>query len=216
MLMRRYDIVAAPMAPVAEALGRRFDRAVHVCGNAPGVDLSAVVAVPVAQLEGRRFVLLVGTVEPRKNYDALLAMLALNDVDAPVFVVAGRAGWGDIVQRMSRASDDPRLVWLDNASDGVLAWLYRHCAAFVSLSLAEGFNMPLAEAAGAGCPIVCTDNAVHRDVAPASATFVLGSDPHETLAAIVRASALPRGDGGEFRARYSWSRVADAVLRLVH
>jgi glycosyltransferase involved in cell wall biosynthesis len=86
----------------------------------------------------------------------------------------------------------------------------------VSLSLAEGFNMPLAEAAGAGCPIVCTDNAVHRDVAPASAAFVSASDPDETLAAIMRASALPRRDGSEFRARYSWSSVADAVLRLVH
>lgn len=214
VMMRRYAVVATPAASTAETLAARFHRPVATVGNAPGIATGETTPKPVQALQGRPFVLLVGTVEPRKNYDALLALVASKVAGDLAFVVVGRPGWGDTVDRLKSAARD-RLVWLTDADDAQLAWLYANCAAFLSLSHAEGFNMPLVEAGIAGCPVVCSDLPIHRAVAPDGATFVdAGASLAEVAAMVRRAAAQPRVDRAAYRARFSWDEVARNVAAL--
>jgi glycosyltransferase involved in cell wall biosynthesis len=212
-MMRRYAAVATPAASTAEALAARFRRPVATVGNGPGVRIGGM-AKPVVSLEGRRFVLLVGTIEPRKNYDALLALAASRAAADLTFVVAGRPGWGDVVGRLRSASNDA-LIWIENAADAEMAWLYANCSAFLSLSHAEGFNMPLVEAGIAGCQIVCSDLPIHRSVAPEDSVFIdAGASLAEVAAMIRQAAARPRVDRPAYRARFSWDEVARNVSAL--
>lgn len=122
-------------------------------------------------LRGRRAVLAVGTVEPRKGHDKLLAAFDHLWQDEPgsdlSLVIVGRAGWKtDRLQEKIRTHQElgKRLVWVEQASDDVLAELYRECTGLVSASLAEGFGLPLIEALRHGLPVLARNIPVFREV----------------------------------------------------
>lgn len=210
-----YAEVLAPTALMAESLTTILRRPVGVIGNAPGIDL-ALAPAPTREAPG---VIAVGTVEPRKNYDAVLALAdSLANGTAPWTVrVVGRRGWGDIAagwesQVAARAG---RLEWHGHASDAALLALYQSSTCFISMSLAEGFNMPLVEAGSLGLPVVCSDIAVHRQVAPPWARFVpLSILPADLARAVEDAAALtPAPEAVQaYRRTFSWDCIAQALL----
>ena len=111
---------------------------------------------PEAIKSGEKFVLALGTFEVRKNYVLLYQALKLAQIeqrDLPKIVIAGRRGWlsSDIIYTMSH---DPytreRLVWLDDAPDDEVAWLFNNCMFTVFPSIAEGWGLPVAESLGNG------------------------------------------------------------------
>ncbi|WP_457797048.1 glycosyltransferase family 4 protein [Methylocystis sp. S23] len=132
---------------------------------------------------GKPYFLGVGTVEPRKGYPvALDALEKLWDagVDA-TYVVVGGKGWGmrQFERRLKHHPEfNKRLFWFDHASDADLALLYRNARALVLASVAEGFGLPIVEAAHYGVPVIATDIAVFREVAGDSARYfqLLDSD----------------------------------------
>lgn len=120
--------------------------------------------------------LVVGTVEPRKGHAELLdAVERLWGERRHVrLTVVGRAGWmvDDLVARMTALeAAQPGFRWLQGASDLELDRLYRRCTAAVVPSLAEGFGLPLVEAAVRGCPVVVRDAPVLRELAGPQATY---------------------------------------------
>lgn len=229
LMARRYDLLFGTTAPVAEDLGPLFNRTdIGVSGNAPGLDLAALAALrgdaqetadacgaPVAGL-APGFTLAVGTIEPRKDYPRLIRLARAAPEGAPPLVIVGRRGWGPVVDELeaARRETPTRLIWLDELTqDDQLAWLYRHAGCFVSLSLAEGFNMPLVEAGVAGRPILCSDLPIHRAVAPAWARFVDHTLAPETLWATVAESEPPPQDAvAAYGERFSWDGVARTML----
>lgn len=166
-------------------------------------------------------VIAVGTIEPRKNYDALIAALPHLPPHWSAAVV-GRKGWGPVAAAWDAhlaRSGAPRLQWHGHASDEELLRLYRQSACFVSMSFAEGFNMPLVEAGSLGLPVVVSDIEIHREVAPPWARFLPLTAPPELLAqALVEAAArLPvPGDVAAYRSKFSWDTIArDLRTRLL-
>jgi glycosyltransferase involved in cell wall biosynthesis len=125
------------------------------------VDDLAVPEVP-PELRGTRYLLTVGTIEPRKNHAVLFEAYDDLHLDHPEvhLVVVGREGWksGDVVARLRRhmVSDD-HVHWFDAATDGELVALYRSAFAVVTPSLAEGFGLPVVEALGHGCVVLSSD-----------------------------------------------------------
>lgn len=126
--------------------------------------------------QGRPYFLSVGTIEPRKGHDlALDAMEKLwaQGCDAAYVIVGGR-GWGmrHFERRLARHPEfGRRLFWLADASDADLAMLYRHARATVLASVAEGFGLPIVEAARSGTPVIATDIPVFRETAGDSAIY---------------------------------------------
>lgn len=211
MMLQRYTSVQAPteIARQSLALALGID-GITVCGNAPGLDCTAPQVTAVAGIPQGRFTLAVGTIEPRKNFERLIALASSNDGLDPM-VIAGRPGWGTSKERLAEACKalGNRLIWLTDTNDAQLRWLYRNSRIFLSLSHAEGFNMPLVEAGILGCRIVCSDIPIHRSVAPPWARFVSHDSDDTALSAAMAVSSLPTPEAIDaYRRLYSWSVVS--------
>lgn len=125
--------------------------------------------------------LIVGTIEPKKGHiPAIKAFEALwnRGLSRPL-VLIGRTGWMEAeVVRTIRSSlwFEEKLFWFDHLSDADLYWAYRHSRALIFASYAEGFGIPLIEAAQAGLPALCFDTEVAREVASDSALFYANAE----------------------------------------
>jgi glycosyltransferase involved in cell wall biosynthesis len=129
-----------------------------------------------------KYLLMVSTIEPRKNHTRLIAAWAAlrAKVDPTIkLVIVGGLGWDvePIMQEMRTWIDRGELFVLNNVPAADLRVLYRHAAATVCPSLAEGFDFSGVEAMCSGGIAVASDIAVHREVyADAAAYF----DPYST------------------------------------
>jgi glycosyltransferase involved in cell wall biosynthesis len=216
LMARRYDRFLGTTQPVADDLRALFARPdMDWCGNAPGVDVNGPQRRPDGAPDA--FILVVGTVEPRKGYDRLIDLVEKGDDDAPPIVLVGRPGWGEIVGRIDELAlrRPSRFVWLRDLQDEGLRWLVRNARCFLSLSLAEGFNMPLVESAISGRAILCSDIPVHRSVAPPWAAFIGPDMGAEAIWAALREAAPPEGAEIEgYGRRYSWEGVAARLINI--
>ena len=135
---------------------------------------------------GIDFVLAVGTLEIRKNYELLVQIVKLSqeeNIQIPVMVFAGRPGWGthDLMQRI-RNDESVRghLIWLENVSDRQLNWLYSNCSALLSPTFAEGFGLPVAECQAFKKKLILSDIPIYRELF-SSALFASPFDPRQWL-----------------------------------
>ena len=153
--------------------------------------------------------LTVGTLEPRKNVDFALDLFDALDQRGREFQwhMVGAPGWlAD--QTAARITAHPRfgrsLFWWTDLTDAELAWCYRHAAALVAVSKAEGFGLPLVEARLHGTPVLASDIPVFREVMGGEARYLpLSSAP---LATAILEDFLAKADTS--RATQAPSQVA--------
>jgi len=176
-----------------------------------------------------RFLLYVGTIEPRKNLDVLLGALShLKEQgrETPL-VVAGKLGWlydGFLAKIRSLGLES--LVLLPGfVPDDDLPALYTAAEAFVYPSIYEGFGIPVLEAMGCGTPVLCSDVSSLQEVAGDGGILLPPGDPAAWAEAIARVTEGPalRGELRErgFRqaARFRWEETAKRtweVYRATH
>jgi len=142
-----------------------------------------------------RYVLAVGTLEPRKNLERIAAA-----VDGELRVV-GTKGWGGV-------HPPANVTWLGDVDDEELARLYRGARCLVYASLYEGFGLPVAEALACGCPIVTSAGSAMAEIAGDDATYVDPADA-ESIRAGIAAAFSPAS-----RRISSWSDVARATREV--
>lgn len=107
----------------------------------------------------RPYLLMVSTVEPRKNVPFLVEVFdRLGDFDGDL-VIAGMKGWQvePILESMRTAARADRIRHLDYVKEEHLAGLYAGAELFVFPSLYEGFGFPPLEAMTAGTPVLSSD-----------------------------------------------------------
>jgi len=128
-----------------------------------GADFPVVEPLPVHLPDDiARYLLVVGTVEPRKNQQLVLDafdVLSRRHPDLGV-VFVGKQGWlvDDLVDRMrSHPEFGHRLQWLEGIDDAQLAWLYQHAFLAVAPSKYEGLGVPVMEALHHGCATLSSD-----------------------------------------------------------
>jgi glycosyltransferase involved in cell wall biosynthesis len=152
------------------------------------------------QLKGKRFVLYVSTIEPRKNhrllYQAWEECIRANRVDSnrDRLVFVGRRGWavGDLLHEIeTNPLTRDTIVLLHGVPDAQLGWLYRNCEFVLFPSLVEGFGLPVVEALAHGKLCLTTDGGVLSEV---GGELVIRLNPRDTLgwaATIARLMADP-------------------------
>jgi glycosyltransferase involved in cell wall biosynthesis len=129
-----------------------------------------------------KYLLMVSTIEPRKNHTRLIAAWEAirADVDPSIkLVVVGGLGWDvkPIMREMRTWLDQGAMFVLNNVPAADLRVLYRHAEATVCPSLAEGFDFSGVEAMCSGGIAVASDIAVHREVYANAAEYF---DPYST------------------------------------
>jgi glycosyltransferase involved in cell wall biosynthesis len=184
------DAVVVPTHAVAGALNEihRFDDRLRVIGGAPSGRLRTPVDADLrAERLGlpERYVLAVGTLEPRKGLRYLIEALAHPDAPSDIpLVISGPDGWGDVdvygtAERAGLSRD--RVKVLGRIDDADLAVAYERATVFVFPSLAEGFGLPVIEAMSFGTPVVHSDDAAVREVA-SDAGVTVARDPRDSYA----------------------------------
>jgi glycosyltransferase involved in cell wall biosynthesis len=110
-----------------------------------------------------KFILSVGTIEPRKNFEAIVK--AYSQLDYSIrekykLVVAGHIGWGGLnpLSMFQKYHVMDTAQFIENATDEQIAGLYKKAALFIYPSLYEGFGLPVLEAMMYGVPTICSAN----------------------------------------------------------
>ncbi len=113
-------------------------------------------------LQHGRYLLFVGTLEPRKGVGLLLD--AWKSLPTPIrsefpLVLAGSSGWKNqpIMRTIAELEATAGLRWLQYVPASDLPDIYAGAAVFAYPSLYEGFGLPVLEAMASGVPVVCTE-----------------------------------------------------------
>jgi glycosyltransferase involved in cell wall biosynthesis len=141
---------------------------------------------------GRRYLLHLGTIEPRKGIADLVAaweQLQAELPDPPDLVIAGGQGWqtGPILDRIHSSALAARIHLPGYVSREDARALLRHAEVFALASEVEGFGLPLAEAISCGTPSVATAIPALREAGGDAALFCPPNDPRALAAALTEA-----------------------------
>ncbi|MBU2719441.1 glycosyltransferase family 4 protein [Acidithiobacillus ferridurans] len=158
-----------------------FHLGANLEASCPTQGIDSQSATMLHKISDQPTLLMVGTIEPRKGYSQALTALewfwakgiSIN------LVIVGREGWRSraLIRRLRRhPQKDRQLFWLERASDTLLLQLYRQCTALLAASYAEGFGLPLIEAAHYGLPIIARDIPIFREVARENAYYFPNGD----------------------------------------
>lgn len=171
-----------------------------------GVPLERIVVVPpardprfAAELSGaalttartryrlpERFLVSVGTLEPRKNHRLALEAMALLDPALPPLALVGRDGGSEAALRrdIARLGLGDRVLLRSGVTAEDLPAVVRGASLALYLSLAEGFGLPIVEAMSAGLPVIAASGPHLRDAGGEAAVYVNPHDPRALASAI--------------------------------
>ncbi len=213
-LVRLYGLDPAKITVVDEAAAPHF---------APATP-AQVAAVRARYHLPERYVLHVGTIEPRKNLSRLLeAVHRLRQAGEDVrLVVAGSRGWlyEGFFQRLEELALSDAVQLAGYVPDADLPAFYSGATLAAVPSLYEGFGLPVLEAMACGTPVVCSaasslpevggDAARYFDPGdtPAMADALLGVWRDEELQGAMRGQGLARA------AQFSWQRAAAETMKI--
>lgn len=171
------------------------------------------IAGPAVWSEGEPLrILAIGTIEPRKDYPASIALVAaLNAGGIPAELhLVGRTGWG----RHDFLDAAPPFLRLHGyVGDEALRRLAESCHLLLSTSKAEGLGLPLLEVQHGGLPVVAPEGEVFSEVLGASGIHIRPERPEQAAAALAAALRDGRLAEAAGRARENvarWNRLSEA------
>jgi len=167
-----------------------------------------------------RFILFVGTIEPRKNLATLLEAWAMLS-DRPDLVIVGAWGWlyEPIKERIGRLG--PRVHHIQGLDPAELPAVYNLARVLAHPAWYEGFGFPPLEAMACGTPVVVSDRASLPELVGDAALIAPADDPEawrKALEKVVGDSDLAadlKRRGILRAAQFSWSRSADLTWRAI-
>jgi glycosyltransferase involved in cell wall biosynthesis len=173
-----------------------------------------------------RFVLCVGTLQPRKNPGVLLrafASLRRSGAAAGVgLVFAGRKGWmaGPFLRALKKEGPALDARWIEELPDRDLPALLAAAEVFASPSSYEGFGLSTAEAMAVGPPVVAGDSSAVPEVVGDAGLLVPPGDEEALARALGRLLGDPAerrrlGEAGRRRAaRFTWEAAARGMREV--
>jgi len=200
--------------------------------SAPTTGMPDTAAACIRKMQAGTCFLMVGTLEPRKGHMQTIAAFdrlwqAGQDV---TLVIVGKQGWTHlpddqrrtILQIVSTLTGHPeqnrRLFWLEGISDQYLEAVYKAADCLIAASEAEGFGLPLIEAAQHDLPVMARDIPVFREVAGDHAFYFDGTGPKVLADAVFqwldlyRHSRHPRSDAMPW---LTWRQSCEQMMHIM-
>lgn len=163
-----------------------------------------------------KFILSLGTIEPRKNLAGVIAAYNLAESDASL-VIAGGKGWKS---KTADIESKKIIRWLGYVKEEDKPAIYQLANSLVYPSFYEGFGLPLLEAMACGCPVIAGANSSQPEVVGTAGLLV---DPHnaseiarsiDALASDSILSQKMRDSGRLQAAKFSWENAARQIIDL--
>jgi len=170
-----------------------------------------------------RYVLHVGTIEPRKNLVRLVDAIQRVRARLPEIrlVVVGKRGWlyGDFFQQVAGLPDDAVIV-PGYVPDGDLPAVYGGATLCAVPSLYEGVGLPILEAMACGTPVACSRTSSLPEIGGDAPAYFEPTDT-ESIAAVMLSVLLDHQARQEMSelgiaqsARFSWARAAQETMHV--
>lgn len=175
-----------------------------------------------SELQGRPYVLYLGTLEPGKN--VVRTVQAFDEIAGRfpdhLLILAGDKGWlfDPVFEAISQATHKDRIRYVGHVGDHEAVALFNYADLFVFPSLYEGFGLPPLEAMQCGCPVVTSDRSsipevvgdaalqVNPESVPALAAAMEKVLTSEAVRQEMREAGLARA------ALFSWDKCARETL----
>jgi glycosyltransferase involved in cell wall biosynthesis len=167
------DVV--PRTNVMFAVSRNTASDLVACLRKAGKSIPPPVVLPVGNCQAantmvgpplleRPYVLMVGTIEVRKNHAAMLRvwrrmLQTMPEAEVPDLVFAGKIGWltTDLIQQLNNANWlGGKIRFINSPPEAELTSLYRNCLFSVFPSLYEGWGLPVTESLSFGKTVVAS------------------------------------------------------------
>ncbi len=197
-----------------------------------GVD-SEFCPLPMAQVTAfkarhrlpDRFILFLGTLEPRKNIDGLICAYAAwrkYDQTAPPLVIAGGKGWyyQQIFQLVESLQLTGQIYFPGYVPQKELPLWYNAATLFVYPSHFEGFGLPVLESMACGTPIITSNNSSLPEVAGSAGLLIDSTDSLALTEAMVQVMSQPdlrasmREQGLVQAAKFRWDKTAHETVAV--
>ncbi len=217
-IMRVYGLPSERVHVVHEAAAPVFGRL---------ADRSELQRVRQRYSLAERFILYVGTIEPRKNLPKLIEGFARRHKSGDLphqLVCAGPYGWlsGDIEERIDRLQIGDAIRFTGYVPFEDLPAIYALAEMFVFPSLYEGFGLPVLESMASGTPVITGRVAALEEVAGGASEQVELLDAESLGEAMVMLARDPdrrrqlTALGFERARMFSWERAARETLEVYH
>jgi glycosyltransferase involved in cell wall biosynthesis len=227
---------AAEIARLLPAADGKIDVAYPGPGNAPTLpsptsgggttDHRAPTLPSPTHGRGKPYILMVGTLEPRKNYArAIEAFARFRSQGFPEWrlVIAGGPGWtsDDISQVIEHLGLRDAVTIMGRVPATALSDLYRDAGALFYPSLYEGFGFPILEAMTSGCPVVTSNRSSMAEVGDGAVQLVDPFDPESMAAGLKGVLGDPArraelvSKGRSRAAEFSWEGFGGSVERAL-
>ncbi|MFZ1655171.1 MAG: glycosyltransferase family 1 protein [Candidatus Moraniibacteriota bacterium] len=239
-LLRRADTIVAVSASTADDLVTRYGisaakvQVIHSGIDARFVPMDrndlSLLAVQERYHLPYKFILYLGTIEPRKNLGALLSAFEAfhreavgEEMSRYELVLAGRPGWSytELFQSIDQSPVRDKIRLIGYVEDADKPALYNLASVFVYPSFYEGFGFPPLEALACGVPVIASHSASLPEVIGEAGVLIDPYRPDEILQAFrgvlgdkqyqakLRERALAR------RSDFTWERSGRAFLDLL-
>lgn len=190
--------------------GRRNRCEIVNCSIGPGIEARGL---SVSSKE--KFFLVVGTLEPRKNYLFLLkCYMAYLDLGGDLrLIVIGRKGWKvdpDVEYLIGKLCLLGKVSFLEKANDDDLASHYSRCSAVLVPSLFEGFGLPVLEGLRFNKPVIASDLEVFKEISD-DVIFLPVNDLDAWVDAMVNIDSYIF-DHITFKDTFVWRDTADRIF----
>lgn len=165
-----------------------------------------------------KYILAVGTLEPRKNLNLLIAaflnLKKQNKIKEFNLVIVGNRGWGEEIEK----NKDIHVTGFIPTSD--MPGIYKGAALFVYPSLYEGFGLPILEAMSVGCPVITSNVGSMKEIGEGAAVLIdptsdekLGRAISEVLDDKKMGNHLIE-KGRERAKKFTWEKTAHETLSV--
>jgi glycosyltransferase involved in cell wall biosynthesis len=213
-LLNYYDLPEEKVSVIYEAAAPRFTPQ----SQERQAQVRTIYGLP------QHYLLMVGTIEPRKNLTRVLhAWTPLYQAGlVPPLVIVGKRGWlyDEFFEALTSCPVREAVVLPGFVADEDLPAVYSGATALIWASLYEGFGLPPLEAMASGAPVVCADTSSLPEVV-GDAALMFDPFDEDALATVLRHISDDaelrdelRGRGFRRAQQFSWERTAQETIAV--